>query len=190
MARHLNGGRGLPKCAKIALIPDGTYHGEAWVDSDGVVDEPLRIARNIEKKQDSDLYFDFDGSSPSRKARQQCVLAITWFVCVSGHEAYFPGCTDQLRERLDPLHIKDPDDFPICDAFLARFPGAPQSLATDRRGGLCSACRASAQYRHRCSQPALAVTLSLGGYDPEKDRPFVMYQISGQDMAVTHRRDG
>ena len=30
--------------AKIATIPDGIYEGEAFVDSDGVVDEPLRIA--------------------------------------------------------------------------------------------------------------------------------------------------
>ncbi|MGZ5216078.1 MAG: hydantoinase B/oxoprolinase family protein, partial [Caldimonas sp.] len=29
---------------KIATIPDGVYEGEAFVDSDGVVDEPLRIA--------------------------------------------------------------------------------------------------------------------------------------------------
>ncbi len=30
--------------AKIAAIPDGVYEGEAFVDSDGVVNEPLRIA--------------------------------------------------------------------------------------------------------------------------------------------------
>ena len=28
----------------IEQIPDGTYRGEAFVDSDGVVDEPLKIA--------------------------------------------------------------------------------------------------------------------------------------------------
>jgi N-methylhydantoinase B len=30
--------------ALIAPIPDGTYEGEAVVDSDGVVDEPLSSA--------------------------------------------------------------------------------------------------------------------------------------------------
>ena len=40
--------------AKIAQIPDGTYRSVAWVDSDGVVDEPLKIALEIEK-QDGDL---------------------------------------------------------------------------------------------------------------------------------------
>ena len=32
---------------KIATIADGVYEGEAFVDSDGVVDEPLRIAMRI-----------------------------------------------------------------------------------------------------------------------------------------------
>ena len=39
---------------KIATIPDGTYDGEAFVDSDGVVDEPLRIAMRITKTGGSD----------------------------------------------------------------------------------------------------------------------------------------
>ena len=34
---------------KIATIPDGSYDGEAFVDSDGVVYEPLRIAMRIVK---------------------------------------------------------------------------------------------------------------------------------------------
>ncbi len=37
--------------AKIATIPDGVYEGEAFVDSDGVVDEPLRIAMRITKRR-------------------------------------------------------------------------------------------------------------------------------------------
>jgi N-methylhydantoinase B len=40
---------------KIATIPDGVYDGEAFVDSDGVVDEPLRIAMRITKSGGSDV---------------------------------------------------------------------------------------------------------------------------------------
>ena len=42
-------------------IPDGTYRSTAFVDSDGVVDEPLTIALAIEKAGDT-LSFDFSGS--------------------------------------------------------------------------------------------------------------------------------
>ena len=40
---------------KIATIPDGVYDGEAFVDSDGVVDEPLQIAMRITKTGGSDV---------------------------------------------------------------------------------------------------------------------------------------
>src|SRR5690606_28289889 len=49
--------------AKIATIPDGTYQGTAYVDSDGVVDEPLKIAMKV-RKEGTDLHFDMAGSSP------------------------------------------------------------------------------------------------------------------------------
>ncbi|MEC8372537.1 MAG: hydantoinase B/oxoprolinase family protein, partial [Pseudomonadota bacterium] len=93
--------------AKIALIPDGTYHGEAWVDSDGVVDEPLRIAVNIEKK-DSDLYFDFDGSSPPCKGPMNSVLATTCSSVYLAMKHIFPDVPINAG-TFDPLHIKDPD---------------------------------------------------------------------------------
>ncbi|MGB3280550.1 MAG: hydantoinase B/oxoprolinase family protein, partial [Pseudorhodobacter sp.] len=48
--------------AKIALIPEGRYHAEAFIDSDGVVNEPLTIALNVTRKGDH-LTFDFTGSS-------------------------------------------------------------------------------------------------------------------------------
>src|SRR5690606_37751046 len=48
--------------AHIAAIPDGIYAGKAYVDSDGVVNEPLTIALAVTKKGDG-LTFDFSGSS-------------------------------------------------------------------------------------------------------------------------------
>ena len=33
----------------ISRIPDGTWYSEAYVDSDGVVDEPLVIKLKVEK---------------------------------------------------------------------------------------------------------------------------------------------
>jgi len=39
---------------KIAGIADGVYEGEAFVDSDGVVDAPLRIAMRVTKSGGSD----------------------------------------------------------------------------------------------------------------------------------------
>src|SRR5690606_28180635 len=48
--------------AMIGLIPEGRYEARAFLDSDGVVDEPLTIALAVTRK-DEGLVFDFSGSS-------------------------------------------------------------------------------------------------------------------------------
>ncbi|MEE8544585.1 MAG: hydantoinase B/oxoprolinase family protein, partial [Alphaproteobacteria bacterium] len=62
--------------AKIATIPDGVYESEAFLDSDGVVDEPLRIAMRITKRE-SELTFDMGGSSPPCQGPMNSVIATT-----------------------------------------------------------------------------------------------------------------
>ena len=49
---------------EIERIPDGVYAAETFVDSDGIVNEPLRIALQI-KKEGTELYFDFTGTNGS-----------------------------------------------------------------------------------------------------------------------------
>ncbi|MEK9967990.1 MAG: hydantoinase B/oxoprolinase family protein, partial [Ferrovibrio sp.] len=49
--------------ARIRTIPDGVYQGEAIVDSDGVVDEPLVIKMKVTKSGE-EMHFDMTGSSP------------------------------------------------------------------------------------------------------------------------------
>ncbi|MGE3307042.1 MAG: hydantoinase B/oxoprolinase family protein, partial [Rhizobiaceae bacterium] len=49
--------------ANIGLIADGRYESKAYVDSDGVVDQPLTIALSVTKAGDT-LTFDFSESSP------------------------------------------------------------------------------------------------------------------------------
>ena len=145
--------------AKIALIPDGTYHGEAWVDSDGVVDEPLRIAVNIEKK-DGDLYFDFDGSSPPCKGPMNSVLATTCSSVYLAMKHIFPDVPINAG-TFDPLHIKDPDGTFLYAKYPRPVSGCAaevsQRIAEAVFAALVDLCPISSPPR----QPALAVTLRL-----------------------------
>ena len=51
--------------AKLAGIADGVYESEAFVDSDGVVNQPLRIALTM-TKADGVLTFDFSAGRARR----------------------------------------------------------------------------------------------------------------------------
>lgn len=77
--------------ARVAALPDGTYRGERWMDSDGVAGGerlPLRVAVTI---RGSDMALDFDGSGP--QARGALNLSR------SGLEA---TCAYAVKSMLDP----------------------------------------------------------------------------------------
>jgi N-methylhydantoinase B len=60
----------------IEAIPDGVYHGEAWVDSDGVdvTDVPVRATVTIAGDQ---VHVDFSDSGPQAKGAMNGTLATT-----------------------------------------------------------------------------------------------------------------
>ena len=62
--------------ACISEISDGRYQSTAWVDSDGVVNEPLAIQLTIDKAGD-ELTFDFGQSSAPCLGPMNSVLATT-----------------------------------------------------------------------------------------------------------------
>ena len=50
--------------AQIAALPDGTVSAEDWLDNDGIVDEPLKIALDLTVEKDR-MVMDFSRSSPA-----------------------------------------------------------------------------------------------------------------------------
>jgi len=93
--------------AKIATIPDGTYKGQAVVDSDGVVNEPLTIAMSI-RKEGTELHFDMTGSSPPCKGPMNSVLATTKSSIYLAIKHIFPDVAVNAG-TFQPLHIQDPE---------------------------------------------------------------------------------
>lgn len=62
--------------AALEAVPDGTYHGEDFLDDDGQGSGPLRIAATVTVKG-SDITVDFDGSSPQVKTNINSPFAST-----------------------------------------------------------------------------------------------------------------
>ena len=60
----------------IRRMPDGVWQSTAYVDSDGVINQPLVISLQVTKDDDR-LIFDFTGSSPPCRGPMNSVLATT-----------------------------------------------------------------------------------------------------------------
>ena len=174
--------------ARIATIPDGRYHGRAWVDSDGVVDEPLTIDMRIEK-QGTDLHFDMSGSSPPCAGPMNSVIATTRSSIYLAMKHIFPEVPINAG-TFAPLHIADPDG-----TFLyARYPRPVSGCAAEVSQRIAEAvfnALTPAIPDQLFGAPAgTSGNFALGGHDPERDRAYVMYVISGGGYGGSPAGDG
>ncbi|WP_163265231.1 hydantoinase B/oxoprolinase family protein [Chelativorans alearense] len=174
--------------ARITEIPDGIYRGEAYVDSDGVVNAPLTIALAVEKKGDA-LTFDFSGSSPPCTGPMNSVLATTLSSVYLAMRHIFPE-VPLSAGAFDPLLVKRPEG-----TFLdARYPRPVSGCAAEVSQRIAEAvfsAMVKALPDEVTAAPAgSSGNFALGGHDPARGRDFVMYQISGGGYGGNARHDG
>ena len=174
--------------AHIKTIPEGEYAAEAFVDSDGVVNEPLRIALKVTRRGE-DLHFDFAGSSPPCKGPMNSVVATTYSAVYLAVRHIFPD-TPLNAGAFEPLRIVRPEG-----TFLdARYPRPVSGCAAEVSQRIAEAvflALAKAIPEKVTAAPAgSSGNFALGGFDPEKGRAYVMYQISGGGYGGNALHDG
>ena len=172
----------------IAKIPDGVYTSEAFVDSDGVDPDPLAIRLTI-RKEGTDLYFDFSESSPPCRGPLNAVIATTRAAIYLAVKHIFPdvpinaGC-------FEPLRIADPHG-----TFLyARYPRPVSGCAAEVSSRIAECVFTT--LAHAIPDDLFAApagtsgNLTIGGYDPLKERHYIMYIFSGGGYGGSLAGDG
>jgi N-methylhydantoinase B len=174
--------------AHIAAIPEGRYSASAFVDSDGVVNEPLEIRLTVTAR-DGGLSFDFAGSSPPCVGPMNSVWATTQSSVYLAMRHIFPDVPISAG-AFEPLEIIRPEG-----TFLdARYPRPVSGCAAEVSQRIAEAVFAA------LAGPLPAVVtaapagtsgnFALGGEVPEEGRSYVMYQISGGGYGGSAEGDG
>jgi N-methylhydantoinase B len=174
--------------AKIATIPDGTYDGEAFVDSDGVVDEPLRIAMRIEKRGES-LSFDMSGSSPPCRGPMNSVIATTKSSIYLAIKHVFPDVPINAG-MFEPLRVIEPEGTFLYASYPRPVSGCAAEVSQRIAEAVFSALVKAIPDRLFAAPAGTSGNLSVGGYDPLKRRSYVMYVISGGGYGGSVHGDG
>ncbi|MDF1726426.1 MAG: hydantoinase B/oxoprolinase family protein [Sulfitobacter sp.] len=172
----------------IDEIPDGTYRSVAWVDSDGVVNEPLAIRLAIEKTP-GHLRFDFAGSSAPCAGPMNSVLATTLSSVYLAMRHIFPEVPISAG-AFAPLDVVRPEG-----TFLdARYPRPVSGCAAEVSQRIAEAVFAALVEalpdRVTAAPAGTSGNFALGGHDPETGRDFVMYQLSGGGYGGNADHDG
>jgi N-methylhydantoinase B len=174
--------------ACIATIPDGRYEGQAIVDSDGVVNEPLTIRMAV-TKAGGDLHFDMTGSSPPCKGPMNSVIATTRSSIYLALKHVFPDVPINAG-TFEPLHIKDP----LGTFLYAEYPRPVSGCAAEVSQRIAEAvfdALAQAIPDRLFAAPAgSSGNLALGGHDSARQRAYVMYVISGGGYGGSATMDG
>jgi N-methylhydantoinase B len=174
--------------AMIATIPEGSYASRAFVDSDGVVDEPLTIALTV-TRSGSGLTFDFAGSSPPCAGPMNSVRATTLSSVYLAMRHVFPEVPISAG-AFEPLAVTG-----IEGTFLdARYPrpvsGCAAEVSQRIAEAVFAALVAALPTRVTAAPAGTSGNFALGGHDPERGRDYVMYQISGGGYGGCADHDG
>ncbi len=174
--------------ACISVIPDGQYTSVAWVDSDGVVNEPLAIRLTVTKAND-ELTFDFAGSSPPCAGPMNSVLATTLSSVYLAMRHIFPEVPISAG-AFEPLKVLTPEG-----TFLdAHYPRPVSGCAAEVSQRIAEAVFAALVEvlpdRVTAAPAGTSGNFALGGHDPERNRDFVMYQLSGGGYGGNDDHDG
>jgi N-methylhydantoinase B len=172
----------------VAGIPAGTYRAEAFVDSDGVDDAPLRIALAVIRNGDR-LTFDFTGSSPPCRGPMNSVSATTISAVYLAVRHIFPD-TPLNAGAFAPIAITG-----IAGTFLdAQYPRPVSGCAAEVSQRVAEAvflALAQAIPQRVTAAPAgTSGNFCLGGVDPATGTGYVMYKITGGGYGGNANHDG
>jgi len=174
--------------AKIKEIPDGQYQGKAFVDSDGVIDEPLCIDMKV-RKQDTELYFDMSGSSPPCLGPMNSVIATTKSSVYLAIKHIFPDVPINAG-TFDPLHIMEPEGTFLYAKYPRPVSGCAAEVSQRIAEAVFSALVQAIPQQLFAAPAGTSGNLCVGGYDPIRERNYVMYVISGGGYGGNAATDG
>jgi len=161
----------------VSEIPLGPHSATAWIDSDGVVDEPLAIHLTVSRDDDS-LVFDFAGSSLPCAGPMNSVKATTLSSVYLAMRHIFPEVPISAG-AFEPLKV-----IGIEGTFLdAQYPRPISGCAAEVSQRIAEAVFAALvealPSRVTAAPAGTSGNFALGGHDPLLGRDYVMYQLSG-----------
>ncbi|MCA0963417.1 hydantoinase B/oxoprolinase family protein [Salipiger bermudensis] len=163
--------------AQIARIPPGTYRSTAYIDSDGVVNEPLEIRLAVTADGEG-LTFDFAGSSPPCQGPMNSVIATTLSSVYLAMRHIFPDVPISAG-AFEPLTVKRPEGTFLDAQYPRPVSGCAAEVSQRIAEAVFAALVEALPDKVSASPAGSSGNFALGGEVPETGQSYVMYQISG-----------
>ena len=163
--------------AHIADIPDGFYSASAFIDSDGVVNEPLEVALDVTVRG-TNITFDFSRSSKPCRGPLNSVWATTQSAVFIGMKHIFPN-VPMNAGCFAPLNVLKPKGTFLYAEYPRPVAGCSAEVSQRIMEAVFLALAKAIPDKLFAAPAGTSGNLSLGGFDPETGEHYIMYYFSG-----------
>ncbi|QMV18889.1 hydantoinase B/oxoprolinase family protein [Granulicella sp. 5B5] len=177
--------------AELSKLPAGTFAAEDFMDSDGITDEPIRIAVAVMLDPvNGAAAIDFSGTSPQVAGSINAVYAITYSACFYVFRCLLGDAAPATAGLMQSIAVSAP----VGSFVNARMPAAVAggNVEASQRivDVLLKALAKAAPERVPAASYGSMSNLTIGGWDTRKDAPFTYYETTAGGMGARPGLDG
>jgi N-methylhydantoinase B len=177
--------------AELRKMPAGEFSAEGWMDSDGVTEDPIRIAVRLGiDPVAGTMEIDFDGSSPQVSGAVNAVRAITVSACFYVLRCLLADDAPATEGIMRPVTVNAPEGT-IVNA-LAPAAVAGGNVETSQRivDVLLRALAKAVPERVPAASAGTMSNVTIGGVDPRTGEAFAYYETAAGGMGARPGVDG
>jgi N-methylhydantoinase B len=167
----------------IAELPDGVYSFRDFMDGDGIEPEPVEIAVTITIEGD-EAEVDFSGSSPQVKGSINAVYSVTLSAVCYVFRALIGLDIPANSGCLAPLRVIAPEGSVVNARSPAAVAGGNVETGQRIVDTLLGALAQASPERVPAASQGTMNNVMIGGWDPERQRPFTYYETIGGGMGA------
>jgi N-methylhydantoinase B/oxoprolinase/acetone carboxylase alpha subunit len=175
--------------AMLRQIPDGEYGFEDFLDSDGVTDDPVRIAVMLRIRAD-EAEVDFTGSSPQVAGSVNANYAVAVSAAMYCFRCLIESDVPYNAGLLRPIRLIAPERSVVNAGLPAAM--AAGNVETSQRitDTVLGALAKALPERIPAASSGTMNNLSFGGWDSLRNRPFAYYETIAGGMGASSRAPG
>jgi N-methylhydantoinase B len=179
-------------------VNPGRYDGEDWLDNDGVVDKPVRIAVTIHitpsstaaNKRNPVVTIDFTGSDEQVEGAINAVEAITFSACFYVFRCLLRDDVPATAGLMKPIRVIAPAGTIVNAKPPAAVAGGNVETSQRIVDVLLRALAKAMPDKIPAAASGTMNNLTIGGIDRRTQEPFAYYETIAGGMGARHTKDG
>jgi len=177
--------------AELRKMPAGRYCAEDYMDSDGITDDPIRLAVAITLDPEKGAAtIDFSGSSPQVGGSINAVYPITYSACFYIFRCLLADDAPATAGLMNSITVSAPAGTVVNARPPAAVAGGNVECSQRIVDVLLRALAKAAPDRVPAASYGTMSNLTIGGWDQRFDLPFTYYETTAGGMGARPGIDG